>query len=102
MPFSTRLVIASVCLMLISQSLLLAVDGTKAEYIGGTISTIPEKTEGTLDTKNELLITFTPVKKDVVALKIPYDKITTIIETRSGKQIEYQNEEARKAGRGGN
>lgn len=160
MPFSTRLVAASVCLMLISQSLLLAVDGKKAEYIGGTISTIPEKTEGTLDTKNELLITFTPGKKDVAPLKIPYDKITsieygqkagrrvavavlvsplalfskkrkhfltlsyidgagkeqaavfelgkdiirttlTIVETRSGKQIEYQDEEARKAGRGG-
>jgi len=26
----------------------------------------------------------------------------TIVQTRSGKEIEYQDEEARKAGRGGN
>lgn len=121
---------------------------------------MPEKTEGRLDTANEAALTFTPDKKQVQALAIPYDKITsieygqkagrrvgvaimisplalfskkrkhfltvsysdsagkdqaavlelgkdiirttlTIVQTRSGKEIEYQDDEARKAGRGG-
>ena len=140
---------------------LLAVDGKKAEYVGGTIAGIGEQTEGKLDTSNATALTFSPDKKGAVPFSIPYDKITsleygqksgrrvavallvsplalfskkrkhfmtvsfndesgkeqavvlelgkdivrttlTIVETRSGKKVEYQDDEARKAGRGGN
>jgi hypothetical protein len=137
---------------------LLAVGSKKAEYVGGTITTVPERTEGDLDTKNETRLTFSSKEGGI---EIPYSAITnleygqkagrrvavavlvsplalfskkrkhfltigykdaqgkeqaavfelgkdisrttlTIVSTRSGKQIEYQDEEARKAGRGGN
>jgi hypothetical protein len=149
---------ATILLVVIAFAHVHAVDGKKAEYVGGTITTIPEKTEGTFDTKNENAIIFTPKKGP--SLSIPYDAITeleygqkagrrvavavlvsplalfskkrkhfltitykddagkeqavvfelgkniirtslTIVETRSGKEIEFQDEEARKAGRGG-
>jgi hypothetical protein len=44
-------------------------------------------------------------KEQAVVLELGKDIIRTtltIVETRSGKEIEYQDEEARKAGRGGN
>jgi hypothetical protein len=136
----------------------LAVGSKKAEYVGGTISTVPEKTEGDLDTKNETTLRFSSKKGGI---EIPYAAITgleygqkagrrvavavlvsplalfskkrkhfltvtykdgadkeqaavfelgkdisrttlTIVATRSGKEIEFQDDEARKAGRGGN
>lgn len=136
-----------------------AVGGNKAAYIGGTVTSIPEKSEGTLDTKNETALIFAAQKKGVTPLSIPYAAITeleygqkagrrvgmaimispialfskkrkhyltvnykddagkdqaavfevgkdiirttlTIVETRSGKEIQYQDDEARKAGRG--
>lgn len=138
---------------------LAAVDSKKAQYVGGTVTGIPEKAEGTLDTRNESALVFTA--KNAAPLSIPYDAISeieygqkagrrvavavlvsplalfskkrkhfmtvtfkdaagreqaavfelgkdisrttlTIVETRSGKEIQYQDEEARKAGRGGN
>lgn len=54
-----------------------AVDGKKAEYVGGTVG-MPEKTEGRLDTSAEAVLTFTPDKKERTPLAIPYDKITSI------------------------
>lgn len=156
-----RFVAAALAASSLIQPLVFAVDGKKAEYIGGTISGLPEKTEGKLDTSSETMLTFTPDKKARTPLAIPYDKIAsieygqkagrrvgvavmvsplalfskkrkhfltlnftdpagkeqaavlelgkdiirttlTIVQTRSGKEIEYQDEEARKAGRGGN
>ena len=44
-------------------------------------------------------------KEQAVVLELGKDIVRTtltIVETRSGKEIEYQDEEARKAGRGGN
>ena len=44
-------------------------------------------------------------KEQAIVLELGKDIVRTtltIIETRSGKEIEYQDEEARKAGRGGN
>jgi hypothetical protein len=158
---SSRIVAVALLAAIVSQPVLQAVDGKKAEYIGGTVNGMPEETEGRLDTSNEVTLTFTPDKKDRPALGIPYDKITsieygqkagrrvavavlvsplalfskkrkhfltlsytdttgkeqaavlelgkdiirttlTIVQTRSGKEIEYQDDEARKAGRGGN
>lgn len=140
-------------------SITFAVDSKKAAYVGGTVTAIPEKTEGRLDTKTEEALIFT-ADKGKGELGIPYTAITsleygqkagrrvgaailvsplllfskkrkhfltvsytepsgkeqaavlelgkdiirttlTIVETRSGKPIEYQDEEARKAGRGG-
>lgn len=142
-------------------SAVFAVDGKKAEYIGGTVSGMPEKAEGRLDTSNETTLLFLPDQRGLNNLAIPYDKITsieygqkagrrvavavlvsplalfskkrkhfmtvtyndaagkeqaavlelgkdiirttlTIVQTRSGKEITYQDDEARKAGRGGN
>lgn len=150
---------ATLLLIAFALTPILAVDGKKAEYVGGTVTTIAEKTEGTFDTKNEEAIVFTPKKGP--ALTIPYAAITeleygqkagrrvavavlvsplalfskkrkhfltlnykddagkeqavvfelgkdiirtslTIVETRSGKEIQFQDDEARKAGRGGN
>ena len=158
---ATKRLFATILVLSFTITPIFAVDGKKAEYIGGTIAGMPEKAEGALDTKNESAITFTPDKKGVSPLSIPYDKITsieygqkagrrvavavlvspialfskkrkhfltlsyndangkeqaavlelgkdiirttlTIVQTRSGKEIEYQDEEARKAGRGGN
>lgn len=139
----------------------LAVGGKKAEYVGGTITSVPEKTEGALDTTHDTNLRFLPDKRNISELVIPYDRITsieygqkagrrvavavlvsplalfskkrkhfltltytdtsgkeqaavleigkdiirttlTIVQTRAGKEIEYQDDEARKAGRGGN
>ena len=138
-------------------TLLLAVDGKKAQYVGGTVSAIKEGSEGVLATKDENKAVFTFKK---TTWEVPYKDVTgleygqkagrrvgvaimisplalfskkrkhfltinfkdaqgkdqavvfelgkdivrttlTIFETRSGKQIEYQDDEARKAGRGG-
>ena len=135
---------------------LFAVDGKKAQYIGGTVSVIPENSEGSFTTNAQDKITFTykkstwevtyaqitgleygqkagrrvgvaiaisPIalfsKKRKHYLTINYNDVSgktqaavfeigkniirttlTILETRSGKTIEYQDEEARKAGRG--
>lgn len=156
-----RAIAAVLVAAFLAQSVVLAVDGKKAEYIGGTITALPDKSEGRLDTANETTLTFTPDKKEITPLTISYDQITaieygqkagrrvavallvsplalfskkrkhfltltyndaagkeqaavlelgkdiirttlTIVQTRSGKEIEYQDEEARKAGRGGN
>jgi hypothetical protein len=154
-------VAASALFVVFVSTSVFAVGGRKAQYIGGTISAIPEKAEGALDTTSDTAIVFAPDKKGVAPLSIPYAVITgieygqkagrrvavavlvnplalfskkrkhfltlnytdvagkeqavvlelgkdiirttlTIVETRSGKAIEYQDEEARKAGRGGN
>jgi len=156
-----RVVAAVLIATFVTQAALVAVDGKKAEYIGGTVAGMAEKTEGRLDTTNETMLTFTPDKKERAALAIPYASIKeieygqkagrrvgvailvsplalfskkrkhfltvsyndangkeqaavlelgkdiirttlTIVQTRSGKEITYQDEEARKAGRGGN
>jgi hypothetical protein len=138
---------------------LLAVDGKKAMYVGGTRTDIKEAAEGKFDVSSDTEVAFTP-DKTKVRHTIAYRDITgleygqkagrrvavallvspvalfshkrnhyltisfkdadgkdqavvfelgkdivrttlTIIETRSGKKIEYQDEEARKAGKGG-
>lgn len=140
---------------------LAAVGSRKAEYVGGTISSITEAAEGLLDTTTEAQLIFTPERGKGPSVVIPYTTITgleygqkagrrvgaailvnplllfskkrkhfltisykdkdareqavvlelgkdivrttlTIVETRSGKEIEYQDDDARKAGRGGN
>ena len=161
MKLAIRTTSALLVVVFLAQATLGAVDGKKAEYIGGTITGLPEQSEGRLDTTNETTLTFMPDKNGIPSVSMPYDKITsieygqkagrrvavavlvsplalfskkrkhfmtigftdkagkeqaavlelgkdivrttlTVVETRSGKKIEYQDEEARKAGRGGN
>jgi hypothetical protein len=153
-----RLTAAVAIVALASSVTLLAVDSKKAEYVGGTIQGIQEKSEGQLITNDEAALHF---KGDKGGVDIPYAAIEsleygqkagrrvgvaimvsplalfskkrkhfltigykdaagkdqagvfelgkdivrttlTVVETRSGKKIEYQDEEAKKAGRGGN
>lgn len=55
---------------------LLAVDGDKAMYVGGTISGVSEKAEGTFDTKSESGLVFNAGKKGTAT--IPYATITSL------------------------
>jgi hypothetical protein len=137
----------------------LAVDGNKAMYVGGTRTDIKEASEGKLDVNSDTEVAFTPDKtkvrhtiayKDVteleygqkagrrvavgllvsplalfskkrnhyltisfkdeagkdqaVVFELGKDIVRTtlaVIEARTGKKIEYQDDEARKSGRGG-
>jgi hypothetical protein len=131
---------------------LAAVRGNEVMYVGGTLTAIPQKTEGRLDLSDNSAMKFTSKKGEVL---IPYGKITsieygqkagrrvgvalavspialfskkrkhyvtitftddadksqgavfevakgavrnvvTVLETRSGKQVEYESEEAKK------
>lgn len=55
-----------------------AVDGKKAEYTGGTISGLPDKTSGRFDTGNDTTLVFTPDKKGIAPTSIPYAAITEL------------------------
>ena len=151
-----RKCVSLVLIAILSAATLLAVEGKKAQYIGGTVSAIPEKAEGLFNTNLEDNIVFTHKKG---FWEVPYSQITgleygqkagrrvgvaimvspfallskkrnhflsinftdsegkmqaavfeigkdivrttlTILETRSGKKIEYQDDEARKTGVG--
>lgn len=135
---------------------LMAVDGDKASYIGGTISALKDKSEGTLNTKGENDLVFATKNATVT---IPYASVEgleygqkagrrigvaiaisplalfskkrnhyltiaykdqagkdqsgvfelgkdivrttlTVLQTRTGKTIEYQDDEAKKSGLG--
>jgi hypothetical protein len=148
----------AVALLVVFAAPLLAVDGKKAMYVGGTRTDIKEAAEGKFDVSSDTEMAFTP-DKTKVRHTIPYKDVTgleygqkagrrvavallvspvaifshkrnhyltinfkdadgkdqavvfelgkdivrttlTIVETRSGKKIEYQDEEARKAGKG--
>lgn len=56
-------------------SLAAAVRGREVMYVGGTITTIPEATEGELDTKNERELIFSSPKG---SFSIPYSQITSL------------------------
>jgi hypothetical protein len=148
-------VLAVVCLV---QVVVLAVDGKKAMYVGGTRTDIKEAAEGLFDVSNETDVAFTPDKTKVrhtiaysnisdleygqkagrrvavgllispialfskkrkhyltinytdpagkeaaVVFELGKDIVRTtlaILEARTGKSITYQDEEARKSGRG--
>ena len=152
---------AAVCLLTVVcfAQVVFAVDGKKAMYVGGTVSSLVVKAEYKLDTSNETELILTLDKKGYAPFNIPYAKVEgleygqkagrrvgvaimisplalfskkrnhyftisfkddagkdqaavlelgkdivrttlTIVETRSGKKIEYQDEEARKSGKG--
>ena len=153
----TRLVAVALLVTFAVQPLL-AVDGKKAQYIGGTVAGAKEGAEAKLDTSNETTLRFAAEKMPL--LEIPYASIAeleygqkagrrvgvaimvsplalfskkrkhfltisfkdlagkdqaavfelgkdivrttlTVLETRSGKDIQYQDDEARKSIGGG-
>ena len=153
-----RTISALLVAVLYANTLVLAVDKRKAEYVGGTIAGLKEKAEGRLDTSDESHLMFNT--EDAPTVRIPYKSIVEIeygqkagrrvamailvsplalfskkrnhylsiaykddkgkeqaaifelgkdivrtslkvIETRSGKKIQYQDDNARKSGLGG-
>jgi hypothetical protein len=156
----TKRLIATVVLLGFVSTSVLAVDGKKAMYVGGTRTDIKEAAEGTFDVAGETEMTFTddktktphtlaynevteleygqhagrrvavallvsPIaifsKKRKHYLTINYKdaagkdqavvfelgkeivrKTLAVIEARSGKPVQYEDEEARKSGKGGN
>jgi hypothetical protein len=66
-----------------------AVDGNKAEYVGGTITGLPEKTSGRFDTTQEGALVFMPEKKGTSSVSIPYAAIT---------EMEYGQKAGRRVG----
>lgn len=70
---------AFVCVALVASSVsLFAVDAKKAQYIGGTVAGLKEKTDGRFATTAEDAVTFTPDKRDQAPLAIPYAAITEL------------------------
>jgi hypothetical protein len=153
-----RFITCVLLLSLVIPAVVLAVDGKKAEYVGGTIAGLKEKSEGRIDTTNDSALIFVANKQP--ELRIPYASISEleygqkagrrvgvaimvsplalfskkrnhyftisykddagkeqaavfelgkdivrttlkIVETRSGKEIKYQDDEARKSIGGG-
>lgn len=64
-----------VLLLLLETASMAAVRGDTAMYVGGTLSAIPEKTQGHLDLTGETAAKFTAKNADVA---IPYAKITSL------------------------
>ena len=50
-------------------------DSDKAMYVGGTVTKIPDKTEGTLSTKDEKVLIFTHGSE---TFKVPYDRVNDL------------------------
>lgn len=82
-----RLVVSVLCLSLLAPASLLALDGRKAEYIGGTVAGLEEQSQGRFDTTDEAALIFIPEKHREV--RIPYAKIT---------ELEYGQKAGRRIG----
>jgi hypothetical protein len=67
---------AAACLILCFTTALLAVDGDKAMYVGGTLTGIKEKTEGKLVTTSETTLSFEAGKNG--SATIPYSTVTSL------------------------
>jgi hypothetical protein len=68
-------------------AVLLAVDGDKATYMGGTVTGLKEKSDGRFDTTNDVDAVF--IAKKVAPLRIPYAGIT---------ELEYGQKAGRRIG----
>lgn len=68
-----RYLVAAVVWMWAATGSLAAVRGDQVLYVGGTITTVPEKTEGRLDTTDTIVAKFVAKKG---SFQIPYQKIT--------------------------
>ena len=83
----TRTTIAAVAFALVAAATLHAVGSDKAQYIGGTITTVQEKAEAKLNLTSETEFVFDAGKKGAVS--IPYAGIT---------EIEYGQKAGRRVG----
>jgi len=82
--------ITTVCLTLVATVTLLAgIGSNKAVYVGGTMPGLAEKTEGRLDTTNDLQLTFAPDKVGMPAVSIPYASVA---------ELEYGQKAGRRVG----
>lgn len=81
--WSCSLVVLFVCIATSSQA---AVRGDEVRYVGGSITTVPENTEGRLDTSGRAEAKFTAKKG---SFQIPYEKIT---------RLEYGQKAGRRVG----
>ena len=151
-----KLVCSVLAVVLLSETVLLAVGSKNAEYVGGTVTSIKEETEGKVSTASETEFVFSykggslsvpyarvngleygqkagrrvgvaimvsPLalfskkrkhfltvnwqddqdKQQAIVLELGKDitrVILSTLEARTGKQIEYQDEEARKSSKG--
>ena len=73
-----RTVSLALAVCFIVPSAALAVDGKEAQYVGGTVSALKEKTEGPFSTQSETHFVFTSKKKDGGKLEVPYSSITAL------------------------
>lgn len=53
-------------------------DKKKAKYVGGTISSLQQETEGKLNADNEKVLTFTADKASAPTWSIPYERVTAL------------------------
>lgn len=67
---------AALVLVVVGVVSVVAVDGDKAMYVGGTVPGVMEKAEGLLSTKSESAVTFDAGKKG--SASIPYGAITDL------------------------
>ena len=74
--FGYRPAVVTVLLIGVVTSALFAVGGDKAEYVGGTLTGIKEKTEGRLVTTSESVLTFDAGSKG--SATIPYATVTSL------------------------
>jgi hypothetical protein len=73
-----RAVSLAVVVSLLLSASLLAVDGRKALYMGGTVPGLLEKTEGRFDHSNDDHLIFTPDKKGTAAVAIQWAAVTEL------------------------
>jgi hypothetical protein len=82
-----RFVASALLVLLVVPAAVLAVDGNKAEYVGGTIAGLKEKSEGRIDTTNDTALVFTANRQS--ELRIPYAGIS---------ELEYGQKAGRRVG----
>jgi hypothetical protein len=79
---TVKLRFLTAAMLVCSASAALAVDKGKAKYIGGTVASIPEKSEGPIDLKGEDKLVFMPEKGS--RLEIPW---TSVEELEYGQKV---------------
>jgi hypothetical protein len=70
-----RQVVAAFMTMVLGSVLLGGDAGDRVRYVGGTISVLPTKTEGVIDTREEDVFLF---QSKGVKVQVPYDKINVL------------------------
>lgn len=71
-----RILASTTLFCLLAMTVMQAVDGDKAMYVGGTIASLAEKAEGTFNTQTGQAVTFGAGKKGTVT--IPFSAVTEL------------------------